>query len=135
MSGPTAGMSGEDVRPSIPMIGTTEGGMTAAMAMPGKAAGTFLTHFFGSGLADDRYTVERFKALVNGDIRRCPDVAPAQGRGRRKPKFATASLKAVKELRPARNEIIVCTWLRSKGGVQYWGVHAMGIGLDRRQRG
>ena len=42
--------------------------MTAAMAMPGNTAATFLVHFFGTGLADDRYVVERFKALVNGDI-------------------------------------------------------------------
>ncbi len=27
-------------------------------------ASTFLTHFFGSGLADERYVVERFKALA-----------------------------------------------------------------------
>ncbi|MXW91808.1 MAG: hypothetical protein F4114_18090 [Rhodospirillaceae bacterium] len=110
--------------------------MTTTLAVPGNTANTFLTHFFGGGLEDgERYLVERFKAMVNGDIRRCPDEAPAQGKGRRQAKFATATLKAVKELRPARNEIIVCTGLRSKGGVQYWGVHAMGLGLDRRQRG
>ena len=34
--------------------------MTAAMAMPGNTADTFLVHFFGTGLADDRYVVERF---------------------------------------------------------------------------
>ncbi len=36
--------------------------MTAAMAMPGNTAETFLVHFFGTGLADDRYVVERFRA-------------------------------------------------------------------------
>ena len=36
--------------------------MTAAMAMPGNTAETFLVHFFGTGLADDRYVVERFQA-------------------------------------------------------------------------
>ena len=38
-------------------------------------------------------------------------------------------------MRPARNEIIVCTGLRLRGGVQYWGWCAMGIGVDRKQRG
>ena len=38
--------------------------MNAAMAMPGNMAATFLVHFFGRGLADDRYVVERFKAYV-----------------------------------------------------------------------
>ncbi len=107
--------------------------MSAAMAMPGNTANTFLTHFFGSGLSDDRYAVERFRAMVNGDIRRCPD--PASGKGRRKAGHATATLKAVKEMRPERNEIIICTGLGSRGGVQYWGTYAMGIGIDRRQKG
>ena len=35
--------------------------MTAAMAMPGNTAATFLVHFFGTGLADDRYVVERYR--------------------------------------------------------------------------
>ena len=58
--------------------------MTAAMALPGNTAATFLTHFFGPGLADDdRYVVERFKAMADGDIRRCPggEKRPAQGEG------------------------------------------------------
>ncbi len=42
--------------------------MTAAMAMPGNTAETFLVHFFGTGLADDRYVVERFRARADGDI-------------------------------------------------------------------
>ena len=51
--------------------------MTAAMALPGNTAATFLTHFFGPGLADDdRYGVERFKAVADGDIRRCPGLGP-----------------------------------------------------------
>ena len=36
--------------------------MTAAMAMPGNTAETFLVHFFDTGLADDRDVVERFPA-------------------------------------------------------------------------
>ena len=68
----------------------------------------FLTHFFGPGLPDDnRYAVERFRAMAEGGIRRCPDAAPSGG-SPRKAKAITATLKAVKEMRPAPNEIIVC---------------------------
>ena len=49
--------------------------MTTAMAMPGNMAATFLVHFFGSGLADEKYVVERFMALADGDI------APGPARG------------------------------------------------------
>ena len=109
--------------------------MNTAIAVPGNTANTFLVHLFGSGLADDRYLVERFRAMIDGDIRRCPNEAPGKGKGRRKAKFATASLKAVKEMRPARNEIIVCTGLTTRGGQQLWGSSAAGLLCDRKQRG
>ena len=109
--------------------------MSTATAIPGNTANTFLTHLFGSGLSDDRYVVEKFKALVNGDIRRCPDDPPAKGGKRPRTGFPTATLRAVREMRPARTEIIICTGLRSRGGVQYWGSAATGIFADRRQRG
>ena len=109
--------------------------MTAAMAMPGNTADTFLVHFFGTGLADDKYVVERFKAMADGDIRRCPDGPPEKDRARRKTKYPTATLKAVKEMRPGRAEIIICTGLRTRGGWQLWGSHAAGLLCDRRQRG
>ena len=57
------------------------------------------------------------------------------GRGRRKAKRVTASLKAVKELRPACTEIIICTGLKTRGGMQVWGSVALGMFCDRRQRG
>ncbi len=109
--------------------------MSAAIAMTGNTASTFLTHIFGSGLSDDRYVVERFKAMIDGDIRRCPDPAPAKGKGRSRANYATATLKAVREMRPARTEIIVCTGLRTRGGVQIWGDIASGLFHDRRQKG
>ena len=35
---------------------------------------------FGGGLADERYVVERFQAMADGDIRRAPgDQTPATG--------------------------------------------------------
>ncbi len=107
--------------------------MSAALAIPGNTASTFLTHFFGSGLSDDRYVVERFRAMVDGDIRRCPDAAT--DKRRRKAAYATATLKAVKEMQPARTEIIVCTGLKTRGGVQIWGDIASGLFHDRRQKG
>ena len=96
--------------------------MTAAIAFPGNTASTFLTHFFGSGLADERYVVERFKALACGDIRRVASEEPtATKKGKRRARRATATLNEVKELRPARTEIIICTGLRVRGGIQLWG--------------
>ena len=108
--------------------------MSAAIAMPGNTAATFLTHFFGPGLADDRYVVEKFRALADGNIRRCPDPAP-KGSRRRAAKAVTATLKAVKEMRPRPNEIIVCTGLKTRGGVQYWGSVSTSLFCDRRQKG
>ena len=109
--------------------------MSAAIAMPGNTAATFLTHFFGSGLADDTYVVERFRAMLDGDIRRCDDEAPAAKKGRRKTKYPTATLKAVQAMRPERNEVIVCTGLKTRGGVQYWGSVSTGLLCDRKQKG
>ncbi len=109
--------------------------MSTALAIPGNTAATFLTHIFGPGLADDdRYVIERYRALADGDIRRCTDTAPKGGR-RRKAKAVTATLKAVREMRPAPNEIIVCTGLKTRGGVQYWGAISTSLFCDRRQKG
>ena len=52
------------------------------MAMPGNTAETFLVHFFGTGLAGDRYVVERFKARAEGDIGPTPAEALAAKGGR-----------------------------------------------------
>ena len=51
--------------------------MTTAIALPDNTARTFLVHDFGSGLeGDDRFVVERFRALAVGDIRPVPCEAP-----------------------------------------------------------
>ena len=55
-------------------------------------------------------------------------------KGRRKGQYTLASLKAVREMRPAPTEIIVCTGLRIRGGVQYWGAIATGLFCDRKQK-
>ena len=108
--------------------------MTAAMAMPGNTADTFLVHFFGTGLADEKYVVERFRAMADGDIR--PVRAEANGaNGRRKAKRMVVSRKEAEAMRPERTEIVVCTGLITRGGRQAWGSVAAGLFCERRQRG
>ena len=107
--------------------------MHAAISVPGNSR-TILTHVFGHGLEDDRYVVERFRAMADGDIRRMPGDEPAR-KGRCKAKRTIVSLKAVRQMRPDRTEIIICTGLRIKGGVQLWGDIATGMFCDRKQKG
>ena len=108
--------------------------MTAAMAMPGNTADTFLVHFFGTGLADDRYVVERFRALADGDIRPIrPEASGAKGRG--KAEHAVVSRRQAEAMRPDRTEIIICTGLSTRGGRQAWGSIAAGLLSDRKQKG
>ena len=98
-------------------------------------ARTWLVHNFGSGLdGEDRFVVERFKALIDGDIRPIQPEAP-RTKGRRKTRRIVVSREAVEAMLPARTEIIVCTGLRTRGGRQIWGDIATGIFHDRRQRG
>ena len=108
--------------------------MSTAIAIPGNTADTFLVHFFGGGLADERYVVERFKARADGDI--VPVLAEApKADARRKGRRIAATLKAVKAMRPACTEIIICTELRTRGGQQLWGSVALRMFCDRKQRG
>ena len=94
---------------------------------------TFLTHLFGRGLEDTRYTVERFKSMDDGEVRPLP--AAGRTKSRCGAKRETASRRTVRQMRPARNEIIVCTALNLKAsGVQYWGAAATGLFGERRQR-
>ncbi len=112
--------------------------MTTAMAMPGNTAATFLVHFFGSGLSDEKYVVERFVARADGGIRPVrPEASPDRGPGQatKKGRRVTATLGEVREMRPGRTEIIVCTGLRTRGGQQLWGSVAAGLLCDRRQKG
>ena len=66
--------------------------MSAAIAIPGSTASTFLVHFFGTGLSDKRFAVERFKAHADGDIRPWPGEEPAK-KGRRGARRITATLE------------------------------------------
>ena len=108
--------------------------MQAAIAPRGDAR-TWLTHFVGNGLDDDRYVVETFRSLANGDI------VPVQAdgskpKGRHKARGRILTLKAVERLRPARDQIIIATGIKRRDcGVQLWGWRSLGIFADRRQRG
>ena len=108
--------------------------MQATLAPRGDA-GTFLTHFVGGGLDDERYVIQRYVSRANGDI--VPVDAGEPGRkGRRRARGDIVPLKAVEKLRPARDEIIVATGVKRRGSqVQYWGYRALGIFTERRQRG
>ena len=108
--------------------------MQAALAPRGNAR-TYLTHFVGSGLDDDRYVIQRYRSQADGDI--VPVGADGtKPKGRRRPRPAVASLKAVEKLRPERDEIIIATGIKLRNcGVQLWGWRAMGIFVERRQKG
>ncbi len=108
--------------------------MQTINALQGGAR-TYFVHNFGNGLdGEDRFVVERFKAMLDGDIRPIGTDAP-KTKGRRKTRRMVFSRKAVEAMVPARTEIIVCTGLRSRGGRQIWGDIATGIFHNRRQRG
>ena len=70
--------------------------MQAALAPRGDAR-TYLTHFVGDGLQDDRYVVETFRSLANGEI--VPVEADGtKPMGRRKARARILPLKAVEKL-------------------------------------
>ena len=99
-----------------------------------RDAQTFLVHVFGRGLDDDRYVVERYRSLADGEIRPV-QVEQPKTKGRRKPRRTIASVSTVKRMRPERNEIIVCTGMKLAGsGIQYWGEAATGLFAARNAR-
>ena len=96
---------------------------------------TFLVHIFGRGLEGDKYVVERFRSSADGAIRPVPIAAPAaRGKKRCRPRHTVTSLSNVKKMRPASDEIIVCTAVNLEdSGVQYWGTRAIwGHMMQRR---
>ena len=99
-------------------------------------ASTFLTHYFGGGLIDEGgcYVVERFKAMASGEIRHWPGTTSANGKARARAKPVVSSVDEVREMRPAYNEIIVCTGLGTQSGVQLWGWATCSLFGDRTRR-
>ena len=106
--------------------------MRTVQTHPGNAS-TFLTHLFGRGLDDDRYVVERFQSMADGDIRPLRAEGP-RTKDRPKAPGTILSRQTVRRMQPARDEIIVCTGVSRVGGVQYWGDLATGLFVERRQR-
>ena len=109
--------------------------MSSTIRRTGPAT-TYLVHFFGGGLIDkgECYVVERFRSMSSGEIRRSSGETSPGSNGRGRPTPEVASVDEVRELRPAYNEIIVCTGLGTRGGVQYFGSHAIWGPVLRRQR-
>ncbi len=97
-------------------------------------AATYMVNLFGRGLVDEGrcYAVERYKCMTNGEIRRWP--GEARGAGKRRPRPEVASFEAVREMRPAYNEIIICTALGCRSGVQLFGWYAICGHMFRRRR-
>ena len=95
---------------------------------------TFLTHLFGPGLNDDRYVIERFQSRADGEIRpRRRTGASKKVRG--KASREIASLSTVQQMRPERDEIIICTGVNCTTlGVQYWGDRATGLFVNAKYR-
>ena len=104
--------------------------MQAALAPRGDAR-TFLAHFGGGGLDDDRYVIQRYLSRANGDI--VPVNADGtKPKGRRRPRPTIASLQEVENIRPARGEIIIATGIKLRNcGVQLWGMVVLPSGLER----
>ena len=104
------------------------------MRVRGRSTQVNNPHLFGTGLADERFVVEKFRTLVNGEIR---PVAPEESaaKGRRAAKRVVVPRREAEAMRPDRTEIIVCTGLTTRGGRQAWGSVAAGLMCERRQRG
>ena len=95
----------------------------------------WLTHFVGNALDDDRYFVDTFRSLANGEI------VPVQSdgskpKGRHRMRGRILTLKGVERLRPPRDQIIIATRVKRRDcGAQFWGWRSLGIFADRRQCG
>ena len=99
--------------------------MPTVQTHPGNNASTFLTHLFGQGLDDDRYRVERFRSMADGDIRPLGE-GGMKTKNRSKAPKATVSRQAVRKMRPQRDEIIIATGINLRNsGVQYWGCNVL----------
>ena len=100
-----------------------------------RDAQTFLIHLFGRGLDDERYVVETYRSLPSGEIRPVEAGQQPKTKGRRRPRRKIVSRKAIREMRPERDEIIVCTGVKlAKSVVQMWGIAASGLSTVRNAR-
>ena len=99
-----------------------------------RDAQTFLVHLFDKGLDDERYVVETYRSHPDGQIEPIEAGQP-KAKGRRRPRRTIVSRRAVREMRPERDEIIVCTGVKLIGsGVQLYGLQATGLFAARHAR-
>ena len=98
-----------------------------------RHADTYLTHLFGGGLdgGDREFVVERFRSTFDGEIKPVVDGKEEGGRGRSR---RTVSLRTVRTLRPAHDEIIIATSVSRDAGIQLYGATAAGFTLRGRWR-
>ncbi len=98
-----------------------------------RRADTYLTHLFGGGLdgGDREFVVERFRSAYDGEIRPVDDGKANGGRGQKR---RILSLRTVRNLRPARDEIIIATSVNRDAGIQLFGSTAAGIVLRGKWR-
>jgi len=128
--------AGPALRSGSPPLATTTGGdgKMRTGRMFHRDAQTFLVHLFGRGLDDERYVVEKYRSHPNGEIEPVGAEEP-KTKNRRRPRRRIVSRKAVREMRPERDEIIVCTGVKlARSGVQMWGIGASGLGAMRNAR-
>ena len=91
-----------------------------------RTATTYLVHLFGGGLdRDDRFVVERYRSMADGEIEPVDDEQRKDGCKQRK----IVSRRTVQRLRPKRNEIIIATAVSRDAGIQIYGDAAAGIAL------
>ncbi len=119
-----------------PISDTKEAAQMSTRINRRTPASTFSIHFFGRGLVDDRRcdAVERFVSFTNGDTRRWPADASRAQQACGQPIPDVATFDEVRDMRPAYNEIIVCTALGTRSGIQLWRPAVCGILGDRRRR-
>ena len=85
--------------------------MMQATLNPRVDAQTFLTHFVGGGLEDDRYVVQRYVSRTNGES--VPvHAGGAKSNRRRKARDTIVTAKALEKMRLARDEIIIATGIK-----------------------
>ena len=91
-----------------------------------RTATTYLVHLFGGGLdRDDRFVVERYRSMADGEIEPVDDEQGKGGCTQRR----IVSRRTVRRLRPKRNEIIIATAVSRDAGIQIYGDAAAGIAL------
>ena len=99
-----------------------------------RDAQTYLVHVFGRGLEGERYVIEKYRSDSNGQIHPVEPEQPVT-KDRRGKRRTIMSAAGVKNLRPERDEIIVCTALNLKAsGIQLYGLQATGLAAVRHAR-